>query len=115
MAEPTERDVRTDPREFAVERHDRPEGTLLRIQGEVDLYTAPKLRERLDEAIDAGRRALTLDLSEMDFIDSTGLGVLVGAQKRLRETGGAIVLRNPSRSTSKILEIAGLTQLFTIE
>ncbi|HVM40313.1 MAG TPA: STAS domain-containing protein [Acidimicrobiia bacterium] len=115
MTEDREEEVRTEPREFGVDVRDGDGEVTVAIEGEVDLYTAPKLREHLDEAIDRGTDRLVVDLTRMDFIDSTGLGVLVGAQKRLREGGGEMTLRNPSRSTHKILEIAGLTQLFTIE
>jgi anti-sigma B factor antagonist len=110
-----DREVRTEPREFGVEVAESNGTAVVHVRGEVDLYTAPRLREQLEEVIGEGQRQLVVDLTEMDFIDSTGLGVLVGTLKRLRETGGEMSLRNPSRSTHKILEIAGLTELFTIE
>lgn len=103
------------PREFSVGVSDGDGVTVVTVEGEVDLYTAPRLRERLDEFIAEGRKSLVVDLSGMDFIDSTGLGVLVGALKRIRQAGGDLTLRHPTRSTHKILEIAGLTKLFSIE
>lgn len=104
-----------EPRDFGVTvESDGRGGTAVRIRGEVDLYTASQLRERLDEATEHGGHVV-VDLESLDFIDSTGLGVLVGALKRVRERDGDIVLRNANPSTAKILEIAGLTKLFTVE
>ena len=88
------------------------ETAVLRISGEVDISTAPQLRERLQQ-LDS--RSVVVDLSAMTFIDSTGLGVLVGAFKRLRESGGDLVLRAPTRATRKVLELTGLSQVVTIE
>jgi anti-sigma B factor antagonist len=116
MDEEREREVAGQPRDFDVRFETTPDGdTTVAVTGEVDLYTAPRLREQLDEAIESGSQRLIVDLSELDFIDSTGLGVLVGALKRARQGGGELTLRSPTRSTYKILEIAGLTKLFTIE
>lgn len=84
------------------------------VRGEVDVYTAPQLRERLYGVVGDGVTRVILDLSAMTFIDSTGLGVVVGALKRLRESGGDLVLRSPSRSTRKVLEITGLTRIVEI-
>jgi anti-sigma B factor antagonist len=84
------------------------------VRGEVDVYTAPQLRERLYGVVAEGSSRVVLDLSAMTFIDSTGLGVVVGALKRLRESGGDLVLRSPSRSTRKVLEITGLTRIVEI-
>jgi anti-sigma B factor antagonist len=85
------------------------------VRGEVDVYTAPQLRERLYAVVADGVGQVVLDLSAMTFIDSTGLGVIVGTLKRLREAGGDLVLRSPSRSTRKVLEITGLTRIVEIE
>ena len=84
------------------------------ITGEVDVYTAPQLRERLYTVIADGASHVVLDLESMTFIDSTGLGVIVGTLKRLRQGGGDLVLRAPSRSTRKVLDITGLTQILEI-
>src|ERR687892_23485 len=106
-----EREAAAEPREFGVDVAASGDATVVSIRGEVDLYTAPKLREQLDEAVTGDAPKVVVDLGQLDFIDSTGLGVLVGAQKQARAAGGDVTLRNPNRSTQKILEIAGLTEL----
>jgi anti-sigma B factor antagonist len=88
------------------------ETAILRISGEIDISTAPQLRDHLRQ-LDTGR--VVVDLSAMTFIDSTGLGVLVGALKRLRDKGGDLVLRAPTRATRKVLDLTGLAQIVTIE
>ncbi len=85
-----------------------------RLVGELDLFTAPTLHEGLLGLFEAGVRSLTLDLSELDFIDSTGLAELVQALKRHRESGGDLVLRSPSPPTARALEISGLDRIFTV-
>ena len=85
------------------------------VRGELDTYTAPELRARLHEVIDVeGTHALQLELSEMTFVDSSGLAVFVDALKRVRQRGGTLTLHGPSRSTTKVLEISGLNKIFTI-
>src|SRR5947208_12473988 len=66
--------------------------TVLEVGGEVDVYTAPRLRERLIELVDGGAKHVVVDLSRVEFLDSTGLGVLVGALKRLRAVDGSLGL-----------------------
>jgi anti-sigma B factor antagonist len=107
---------RGTPREFGVQVTEGSGGeTLVSVAGEVDVYTAPRLRDCLYDLIGQGKHDLVIDFAEMDFIDSTGLGVLVGALKRLRQAGGDLALRRPSRATYKILEITGLTKVFKID
>jgi anti-sigma B factor antagonist len=84
------------------------------VQGEVDVYTSPALRDELYRLIDDGATRVAVDLTDMDFIDSSGLGVFVGALKRIRERAGDLELRALQPSTRKVLEITGLTQVFTI-
>ena len=85
------------------------------IRGEVDVYTAPRLRDSLRRISAEDAPQVVLDLSAMTFIDSTGLGVIVGAVKRIREDGGTLSLRAPSRSTRKVLDITGLSEIIAIE
>ncbi len=74
--------------------------------------TAPRLREALTDLAGQGGVRVTLDLVGMTFIDSTGMSVLVTGLKRLRETGGDLVLQSPSATTMKVLEITGLASVF---
>lgn len=87
----------------------------VRVIGELDVAASPLLREALVELVDGqGSLSVVLDLQEMTFIDSTGIGVLVGALRSLRGKGGALVLANPRPMAIRVLEIAGLTQIFDI-
>ncbi len=85
------------------------------IRGELDTYTAPQLRSQLKDLIDEqGNLTVVVDLSKTTFIDSSGLAVLVDALQRMRRHGGSLTLANPSRSTSKVLEISGLDRIFSL-
>ena len=86
----------------------------VRLVGELDLYTAPVLHSALVDLFDSGVRSVTIDLSDLDFIDSTGLSELVVALKRHRQAGGDLVLRSPNPTTAKVLEISGLDRIFTV-
>src|SRR2546430_13245260 len=71
---------------------------VLEVGGEIDVYTAPQLRERLIALVEAGDRQLIVDLAPVEVLDSTGLGGLVGALRRVRGVGGARLLaRAPAR------------------
>jgi anti-sigma B factor antagonist len=99
--------------DFAVAVHVSEDLTVVDVQGDLDCYTAPKLRTVLVELADGPRRVV-LDVGGSTFIDSTGLGVLVGALKRLRQQGGDMVLRSPSPGTARLFEITGVDKLFDI-
>jgi anti-sigma B factor antagonist len=86
---------------------------VLRVAGEVDVYTAPRVRERIRELAAGGAVHLIADLSEVDFLDSTGLGVLVGGLKRLREDGGSLALVITAPRILRVFQITGLTKAFT--
>ncbi len=88
--------------------------TVLQVTGEIDVYTAPKLRQRLVELVDEGVRRLVVDLRRVEFLDSTGLGVLVGGLKRVRPLGGTFVLVCAHERILKIFRITGLDRIFTI-
>jgi anti-sigma B factor antagonist len=83
---------------------------VLRVTGEVDLSTAPTLRERIRELAAGGAVHLIADLSQVDFLDSTGLGVLVGGLKRVREDGGSLVLVVTTPRILRVFQITGLTK-----
>jgi anti-sigma B factor antagonist len=85
------------------------------VTGEVDLYTAPRLWETLDSAIAGTPRELVVDLSGVDFLDSSGLKVLVRAHKRLKPISGSVIVRGAGGQVFKALELTKLTGLFTVE
>src|SRR5450759_5285091 len=86
---------------------------VITLSGEVDLYTAPELKQLLD-AVAEGAKHVVVDLSKTTFIDSTTLGVLVGGVRRLREKDGDLSLVCSDRNITKIFEITGLDQVFSI-
>ena len=86
----------------------------MRLLGELDMSTAPQLREELLRLASDGASMVTIDLSELAFVDSTGLSVLITGLKRLRQQGGELVLRSPTPGTRRVLEITGLTEVFSI-
>lgn len=87
---------------------------ILAVKGEVDVYTAPRLRERIVELVSQGNHQIVVDLEGVDFLDSTGLGVLVGGLKRLRSHDGDLSLVCTQPRILKVFEITGLTKVFSI-
>ena len=87
--------------------------TLVVLRGDLDLATAPELRECLVKVIDEGERVV-IDLEAVGFLDSAGLGILVGGLKRARTRGGELELVCTGQDVLKPLEITGLDRVFTI-
>jgi anti-sigma B factor antagonist len=84
------------------------------VKGEIDVYTAPKLREKLIELVSEGSYDVVVNLEGVDFLDSTGLGVLVGALKRVKAHDGSLSLVCTQDKILKIFKITGLTKVFPI-
>jgi anti-sigma B factor antagonist len=101
-------------RPFAVEVRHAEGRSVVALTGELDLATAPELRERLGLLSEKGENQVTLDLTDLDFVDSTGLSVFVMAFNRTQAGGGSMIIRNPSLPVMRIFEITGLTSIFTI-
>lgn len=87
---------------------------VLRIAGEVDLYSAPQLRDRVIQLLADGIRHIVADLREVDFLDSTGLGALVGSLKRLREQGGSLSIVTSAGRIPQLFHLTGLVRVFTL-
>ena len=87
---------------------------VLAILGEIDVSTAPELRDRLLTVAQSGRTIVVVDLSGVTFLDSTALGVLVSGLKRFRAAEGDLRLVVAGRNVAKVLEITGLTDVFRI-
>jgi len=88
--------------------------TVLAAGGEIDVYTAPQLRQRLVELVDEGRPQIVVDMEQVEFLDSTGLGVLVGGLKRVRAREGSLRLVCSQERILKIFRITGLEKVFGI-
>jgi anti-sigma B factor antagonist len=88
--------------------------SVIAVHGQADLHTASDLRSAISEAIDRGAVHLVVDLSEATFIDSMTLGVLLGAVKRLRPTGGAVSVVCTDPHIRRIFEITLLDRIFTL-
>jgi len=84
------------------------------VTGEIDLFTAPELKSALGEALESGHTRIVVDLTSTTFLDSTALGVLIGAVKRLRSRDGVLTIVNTDPNIAKTFEITGLDQIFTI-
>jgi len=87
---------------------------VLSVEGEIDMFTAPKLREALVGLVDSGSYRIVVDLQGVTFMDSTGLGTLVGGLKRVKEHDGALSLVCSSRPVMRVLTITGLNNVFPI-
>ena len=84
------------------------------VTGDLDCYTSPDFRAALLHLLDDAPRLVVVDLAGCSFIDSTALGVLVGALKRVRMSGGEMELRSLTAATVRLFEVTGMTKLFTI-
>lgn len=100
--------------DLSLDTYEAGDRTVVAVGGEIDVYTAPRLRDRISEVVAGGQYQLLIDLQEVDFLDSTGLGVLVGALKKTRAHGGSLELICANERLLKIFKITGLAKVFTI-
>ena len=85
------------------------------VAGEIDLYTAPRLHGELATALAGGMAVrIIVDLSGVEFCDSTGMNVLLAAQRRARDSGGDLQLAGPRPAVKKVLQLTGLETVFTV-
>ena len=88
--------------------------TIVAVGGEIDVYTAPKLRDKVTELVGDGHYNLVIDMENVEFLDSTGLGVLVGGLKKVRAHDGSMEIVCNQDRLLKIFRITGLAKVFTI-
>ena len=88
--------------------------SVVEVEGEVDMFTAPKLRESIVQLVESGSYRIVVDLEGVTFMDSTGLGTLVGGLKRVKEHDGTLALVCSSRPVMRVLTITGLNNVFVI-
>ena len=99
-------------REFELRPSVEDGNVVLAVAGELDIGTAPRLREQVVTMINGGCTRLVLDLAELTFLDSPGLSVLIMALKRLREQDGELVLRSTPTQAQAVLDMSGLGSVF---
>jgi len=102
-------------RTLRIEVADTTSPTTVVLTGELDLTTSQRLREALLSIANSGEHRVVVDLGNVTFMDSTGLSALVAARKRFGVINGEIILRSPAPNVLKVLEISGLTRVFTIQ
>ena len=94
---------------LAIEREDQPpHGCVVVARGQIDLGSSRRLSEALLRAIDDGLTNVVVDLKDVNFIDSTGLGVIIGVGKRLRRVGGSLTVLSSDETIRKVFELAGV-------
>jgi anti-sigma B factor antagonist len=87
---------------------------VLTVRGEIDVYTAPRLRQAIVDLVDAGSARIVVDMERVDFLDSTGLGVLVEGLKRARNRDGELSIVTSQDKILRIFDITGLNKTFSI-
>ena len=100
--------------ELKLGHYDRDGIEVVTVEGEIDIYTAPRLRELLIDLVSKNNYQLIVNLDKVGFLDSTGLGVLVGGLKRVRPHDGSLDLVCTQERILKIFRITGLTKVFGI-
>lgn len=99
---------------LSVSMTERDDVVIVTVAGEVDVYTAPQLRSALEERLAAGQNKIVVDLQGVAFIDSTGLGVLVGQLKALRKVDGSLRIVCSDERILRLLAITGLDQILPL-
>jgi anti-sigma B factor antagonist len=97
-----------------LEQATRGDWEVLTVRGEIDLSTSPELRDALTKLIDAGSPHVAVDLSDVRFMDSMGLGVLIGARRRVVEQEGTFALVSVEGPVRRVLDVSGLTGVFDV-
>jgi anti-sigma B factor antagonist len=100
--------------DLKLDHHTKEGIEIVDVEGEIDVYTAPRLRELLIELVNSGFYQLVVNMEKVEFLDSTGLGVLVGGLKRVRARDGSLDLVCTQERILKIFRITGLTKVFGI-
>ena len=100
--------------DLTLSTHEADGTTVVAVGGEIDVYTAPRLRDKFTELVAAGSYDIIVDMQNVEFLDSTGLGVLVGGLKKVRAHEGSLDLVCNQDRLLKIFRITGLTKVFPI-
>ena len=100
--------------ELRITLHDEGDVCVMKLSGEVDVYTAPEFKARLTESIDQGCSHVVVDLGAVEFMDSSGLGALVSGLRRIKERDGTIRLAGAREPILKVFGITGLDRVFPL-
>ncbi|MBB6122033.1 STAS domain-containing protein [Nocardiopsis algeriensis] len=100
--------------ELKISSRSQDDVAVITVGGEIDLYTAPRLRDELVGALEDEARRLVVDMSRTEFCDSTGISVLLSAMKRARDKGGDLEIAAPRPAVMRVLEVTGLDAVFVI-
>jgi anti-anti-sigma factor len=106
--------VSTVDNDFSVDQQDQGGAAVVTVSGELDLRTSPQLEERLTAAFDAGAELVILDLRQVEFMDSTGLRVLLSAHQRAHEAGRRFALVRGADQVERVLTLTGVRDLLTV-
>ena len=106
--------TRADDVDLTLSTHEAGGTTVVAVGGEIDVYTAPRLRDKFTELVAAGSYDIIVDMQNVEFLDSTGLGVLVGGLKKVRAHDGSLDLVCTQDRLLKIFRITGLAKVFVI-
>ena len=87
---------------------------VLRLDGRLNMVAAPRLKASIDECIDGGGKHVVVDLADVVFMDSSGLGALVGALKTARQAGGDLRIAAPSEQVVMVLQLSNLDRVLTL-
>jgi anti-sigma B factor antagonist len=98
-----------------IKKEEYKEAIILILEGEVDVYTAPKLKEELMPLVEKENHEVRIDLSNVEYMDSTGLGVIIGALKSSKSKHGQLKLFNATARLNRLFEITGLTEVMDIK
>jgi anti-sigma B factor antagonist len=99
---------------LTIEKEDVPGGSLIRVEGEVDLYSSPELRMVILKAIPSTEGEMAIDLSGVTYIDSSGVATLVEGLRSARANGREFALVAPSHAVTQVLELARLDSVFEV-
>ncbi|WP_203135603.1 STAS domain-containing protein [Microbacterium sp. JZ31] len=87
--------------------------TVLSPQGKLNLVAAPPLKARIDELVRQGRSRIVVDLAEVGFVDSSGLGALIGGLKAARQAGGDVRIAGPGEQVKAVLKLTNLDRILS--
>ena len=100
--------------EFTIETTAEPDCHVIKPSGELDLATHDQLRRTVENLIVDGKVNLAMDLDSISFLDSTGLGVLIGARRKAHAMGGSFVIRCSNEDVLRLFRVTSLDKVFTI-